>query len=113
MGRAAAIPPTLAFVRWAAQNGATVFFITGRPELYRAATERNLRQVGYSDFTALYMPSGRMGAQTTAAFKSAIRAEIIARGYVIVANIGDQESDLAGGNAMRNFLLPNPLYKIP
>ena len=34
-------------------------------------------------------------------------------GYTIVANIGDQPSDLDGGFAERTFLLPNPFYRIP
>ena len=34
-------------------------------------------------------------------------------GYTIVANMGDQPSDLAGGHAERAFLLPNPFYRIP
>lgn len=38
------------------------------------------------------------------------RAAIEAQGYTIVANVGDQESDLAGGRAERAFKLPNPFY---
>ncbi|WP_264815995.1 hypothetical protein [Acidomonas methanolica] len=30
-----------------------------------------------------------------------------------MANIGDQPSDLAGGHAVRGFLLPNPFYRVP
>jgi len=29
---------------------------------------------------------------------------------MIIANIGDQESDLAGGFAEKTFKLPNPFY---
>jgi hypothetical protein len=31
---------------------------------------------------------------------------------VIIANLGDQFSDLAGGYAERTFKLPNPFYSI-
>ena len=31
----------------------------------------------------------------------------------IVANIGDQPSDLAGGHSQQTFLLPDPFYRIP
>ena len=33
-------------------------------------------------------------------------------GYRIIANVGDQESDLTGGGADRSFKLPNPFYFI-
>jgi hypothetical protein len=35
------------------------------------------------------------------------------RRATIVANMGDQPSDLEGGFAERTFLLPNPFYRIP
>ena len=50
---------------------------------------------------------------TTIAYKSRERARIERRGYTIVANVGDQDSDLAGGHAERAFKLPNPFYFIP
>ena len=90
-----------------------VFFITGRPESQRAATEQNLRDVGYNGFAALHMvPDGARYA-SAALFKAPVRAAIEADGYNIVANMGDQPSDLADGHAERNFLLPNPFYRIP
>ena len=33
-------------------------------------------------------------------------------GYLIILNVGDQESDLTGGFADRTFKLPNPFYFI-
>jgi hypothetical protein len=42
-----------------------------------------------------------------------VRREIIAQGFQIIANLGDQASDLAGGCAERGFKLPNPFYFIP
>jgi hypothetical protein len=50
---------------------------------------------------------------SAAAFKAPVRAAIEADGYTIIANMGDQPSDLAGGHAERTFLLPNPFYRIP
>jgi HAD superfamily, subfamily IIIB (Acid phosphatase) len=46
-------------------------------------------------------------------FKSGERARIEANGYTIIANIGDQDSDLAGGHALHTCKLPNPAYYIP
>ena len=34
-------------------------------------------------------------------------------GFTILVNVGDQDSDLAGGHAVRPFKLPNPMYYIP
>ena len=49
-------------------------------------------------------------SRTTVDRKSSARAAIEARGYVIIANIGDQHSDLRGGHAERTFKLQNPFY---
>jgi acid phosphatase len=50
---------------------------------------------------------------SAADFKTPQRAAIQGRGYTIIANIGDQPSDLDGGFAERTYLLPNPFYRIP
>jgi predicted secreted acid phosphatase len=107
-----AIAPTLEAHRKAAASKAAIFFITGRPEEQRAATEKNLREAGYKTFEKLYMvpPGAKFGS--AADYKTPIRAEIEAAGYTIIANIGDQPSDLLGGHAERIFLLPNPFYRV-
>jgi hypothetical protein len=46
-------------------------------------------------------------------YKSATRAHIESLGYDIVANFGDQYSDLKGGHADRAVKLPNPNYFLP
>jgi predicted secreted acid phosphatase len=50
---------------------------------------------------------------TTIHYKSATRAYVESLGYHIVANFGDQWSDLIGGHADRKFKLPNPNYYLP
>jgi hypothetical protein len=52
-------------------------------------------------------------ACTTVHYKSATRAHIESLGYDIVANFGDQFSDLEGGFSDRTFKLPNPNYFLP
>ncbi len=49
-------------------------------------------------------------ACTTIHYKSATRAHIESLGYEIVADFGDQFSDLTGGFADPTFKLPNPNY---
>ena len=58
------------------------------------------------------VPPGAKFASATD-FKTPVRAAIETDGYTIIANIGDQPSDLLGGFAERIFLLPNPFYRVP
>ncbi|MEA1674167.1 HAD family acid phosphatase [Nitrospirillum sp. BR 11163] len=112
MGRATVIAPTLEVYRQARASGVAVFFITGRPEAEREATARNLAAAGYEGWAGLVLRTP--GAQGGAAhYKAAERARIEAQGYTIIANMGDQDSDLAGGHAERTFKLANPFYFIP
>ncbi len=91
------------------RRGVEVVFITGRPESARAGTERNLRAIDCADYALLICkPTGQKG--TSAAFKTAARQKLTEEGHTIIANIGDQESDLVGGFAERAFKLPNPFY---
>ena len=93
-----------------------VFFITGRPQIgqVKEATEKNLEQAGYHDWDGLYLRDPNTLSQPVADYKTAARADIDGRlGYTIIANIGDQESDLACGHAERRFKVPNPFYFIP
>ena len=89
-----------------------MFFITGRPDdipMVRSQTVANLHSAGYQHWTALKM---KPSSDQTVPFKSGERAKIQQQGYRIIANVGDQESDLSGGHADRAFKLPNPYYFI-
>lgn len=113
-GRAAAIPATLKLYKAARAAGVAVFFITGRKEAERAATEANLRAAGYDGWAGVVLrPDGSHSAFSAASFKAGKRARIVMQGYQILATVGDQPSDLAGGYAEKAFLLPNPFYRIP
>ena len=91
----------------------TVFFISGRPESERAATERNLGAAGYGGYEQVFFtPDGAQFASLVE-FKAPTRKKIAAMGYTIIANMGDQMSDLDGGFAEKTFKLPNPFYYIP
>jgi predicted secreted acid phosphatase len=107
------IQPTLDIYNAAKDHGAAIFFITGRDETQRAATERNLQAVGYTGYTGLLMPAPGAQYVSAADFKAPQRALIEQQGYTIIANIGDQPSDLAGGHSEQTFLLPDPFYRIP
>jgi len=112
-GQDAALDPTLDVFRTARSLGVTVFFISGRPESQRFATEHNLKAVGYEGYAhAYFTPDGARYA-TLVEFKAPTRQQIAAMGYTIIANMGDQLSDLDGGFSERTYKLPNPFYYIP
>ena len=113
-GHAPVLPATLALYNAARQANVAVFFVTGRRDTprRRSGAENNLREAGYRDWTGLALrPVNSEGP--VGAFKASQRAAIEAQGYTIIANIGDQQSDLDGGHAERGFKLPNPFYFIP
>jgi hypothetical protein len=59
--------------------------------------------------TAISLNPGGVG---TIEYKSGERGAIERDGYRIIANVGDQASDVADGHADRAFKLPNPFYFI-
>lgn len=69
-------------------------------------TERNLKAVGYP-VSGLYVRDLPALFGEVSAYKTAKRAEIEARGYTIIANIGNNQSDLVGGHAERTVKLPD------
>jgi hypothetical protein len=125
----------------AAKLGYAVFFLTGRGSAQEPATLGNLTSDGvgvdagfqapttlkngedglftkpavaaYPDYLRAACASDPNGSCTTIHYKSATRAHIESLGYDIVANFGDQFSDLKGGFADRTFKLPNPNYFLP
>jgi len=107
------IQPTMDIFTTAKDRGVAIFFITGRGENQRTATERNLQAVGYTGYTQLIMEPHGAHYVSAADFKAPQRAQIEQRGYTIIANIGDQPSDLDGGYSERTYLLPDPFYRIP
>jgi hypothetical protein len=127
--RAPAIEPTLHLYKLARCidepspcKPVDVFFVTGRyeskdPYKNKTPTEwtlENLKNAKYEGVAPdhLYMrPADSSGP--VANFKTAARIKIEERGFTIIANVGDQQSDLAGGHAERRFKVPNPFYFIP
>ncbi len=90
-----------------------VFFITGRPEGIRDGTLRDLRDSGYTGRYTLVMRPNDYDRPSAVPYKSGARRRIERRGFTILANVGDQRSDLSGGYAERRYLIPNPMYRTP
>jgi hypothetical protein len=79
--------------------------VTARPELLGWHSEANLRGVGYP-FDGIYLRPW-FDTRTDQALKTAARVDIERRGFTIVASVGNNTSDLAGGHAERTFKLPD------
>jgi acid phosphatase len=108
--KAPAIPGTLRIFNEAKRLGVSVFFLTGRGEAERVATEQNLRAQGFDGWQELIL---RKPGQSPLAvvFKSAERAGVVAKGYKIILNVGDQWSDLRGTpEAEYSVKYPDPYY---
>lgn len=112
MHRAEAIGPTLDFFNAARAKSVQVFFITSRPPTQRRATVENLHRAHYRDWGGLYMKGKEFAGKSVQSFKTEMRKRIELH-FTIIANVGDQESDLAGDHAERCFKVPNPFYLIP
>jgi predicted secreted acid phosphatase len=115
-----------ALVRYAEKKGIEVFYNSGLSEAQRTAAVENLKKVGADvNLDAAHMflkdaanpPAYLSGCATpgawkctTVEYKSGTRKHIESLGYDIVANFGDQYSDLEGGYADKKYKLPNPTY---
>jgi predicted secreted acid phosphatase len=107
------IEPTLRLARRLALEHVAVFYITGRREPERAITRNELIAAGYPAPVALYLRPASDTATSVVPYKSRTRAAIEQAGYDILANVGDQWSDLRGGYADQLYKLPNPMYYLP
>ena len=120
---ASPIRPTLELFEYVKSQDVAVFFISLRSESYRTLTEQLLEKVGYRGWQELKLqphlnpeaPSGSDSSRQESdagGYKSGERRKIMEAGYLIIANIGDQQSDLSGGYAEEHFKLPNPFYSV-
>jgi acid phosphatase len=107
-----AIVPVLELYNFLKGKGVKMFFLTGRKESQRSATSKNLDDAGYSGWEELIMRPDD-NTEPARVYKPARRQAIVAQGYAIILNIGDQASDLAGCCTEHSFKLPNPFYLIP
>jgi hypothetical protein len=136
-----AVPGMVELARAAEREGYAIIFLTGRGAAQEPATLGNLTADGigvdagypkpttlsdgedglftkpavadYPDYLKAACAADPNGACTTVHYKTATRAHIESLGYHIVANFGDQYSDLIGGSSDRAVKLPNPTYYLP
>jgi predicted secreted acid phosphatase len=101
-----AVKASLALARYAHERGVAVFFVTARPGIIASETKWNLKSVGYP-VDGLYVRDLPDLFDEVSAYKTGKRAQIESLGYTIVANVGNNTSDLVGGHAERTFKLPD------
>ncbi|MCX5179918.1 HAD family acid phosphatase [Streptomyces virginiae] len=101
-----AISKVRALTQYAHARGVAIFFVTARPGIIQSLTEHNLKAVGYP-VSGLYVRDLPDLFDEVSAYKTGKRAEIEARGYTIIANIGNSPTDLVGGHAERTVKLPD------
>ena len=135
-----AVPGMVAMVNQAKSLGYAIIYLTGRPDSQEAATVGNLVKDGFpappplpeategggsdglftkpavsaypSYLTYCRVPTSTSSCNTDE-YKTSTRQYIESLGYDIVANFGDQWSDLNGGFADQTFKVPNPRYYLP
>lgn len=126
-----AVPGMPALAKAVAAAGCTIVGITGRPGDQQADTIANLTKDGYVDaagqplFTTAnyytkaavapsYLDCGDDAKCSTIEYKGGTREYLeTQKSLDIVANFGDQFSDLHGGYADKTYKVPNPTYYLP
>ncbi|WP_409470479.1 HAD family acid phosphatase [Streptomyces sp. HC307] len=98
--------PVLEVAEYAQEHGVDLFFVTARPGIIYAPTEYNLEKVGY-EVDGLYVRGFLDLFKDVAAYKTAQRVDIESKGYTIIANIGNNTTDLSGGHAEKTYKLPD------
>ncbi|GGO54671.1 hypothetical protein GCM10012287_44160 [Streptomyces daqingensis] len=100
------VEQTLALARYADSRGVAVYFVTARPGIIYSLTEHNLKEAGFP-IAGLYVRDLPDIFDEVSKYKTAKRAEIEAKGFTIIANIGNTPTDMAGGHAEKTFKLPD------
>ncbi|MEV0905745.1 HAD family acid phosphatase [Streptomyces hokutonensis] len=102
-----ATAPVLALAKDAHAKGVSVFFVSARTNLIDVATKYNLTNVGYTVDGLYTRTLIDIASESVADFKTSQRKAIEANGYDIIANIGNNTTDLTGGYADTTYKLPD------
>jgi len=98
--------PVLEVAKYAQEHGVAIFFVTARPDIIKPVTQYNLTYVGYK-VDGLYVRNLFDLFKNVADYKTAQRVAIEAKGYTIIANVGNSATDLSGGHAEKTYKLPD------
>jgi 5'-nucleotidase (lipoprotein e(P4) family) len=114
--QAPALPGAVDFVQFLEAHQVPYYFISGRREKWRTATEANLAALGMKGYRALLLkPNDYPKDKSPKAFKAGQRCGIEQQtGQPVFLLMGDQVSDLTGECAGQvQIKLPNRLYELP
>lgn len=123
MARAKALPGAVGFLKYAAERGCAVFYISNRNEEEKAATIQNLKNEGFPSVDDAHVLVMEGTSDKTA------RRAVVSRNHYVALLCGDQLTDLdqsfkdrsvgdgkphvdALADTLANYfiLLPNPMY---
>ncbi|MEY9947643.1 HAD family acid phosphatase [Kitasatospora sp. GAS1066B] len=100
------IAPVVQLAQYAHAHGVALIFVTARLDFIDPITRHSLSEAGYTvdelrgrDFGDLFEPVQQ--------FKTNQRIQVEDEGYTIIANIGNNWTDLNGGHAEQTFKLPD------
>lgn len=97
------VGPVLRYALLAQRLGVKVFFNTGRRTTFRGRAKRQLSAAGFTvDRLCLRVPGEEISHS-----KPRCRASFVDAGFTLVANIGNNATDFAGGGYERAYRLPN------
>ena len=111
-GKAFAIQPVKELYDYLVSLNYHIIFLTGSAGELHDATLSNLKKVGYTEFDTLICRDTWQENMTAAEYKSGWRKELVERGYIIEGNVGDQWSDMSGGNSGYFVRITNYIYYI-
>ncbi|MDH6134166.1 putative secreted acid phosphatase [Kitasatospora sp. MAA4] len=100
------IAPVVRLAQYAHSRGVAIIFVTARVDFIDPITRHSLSEAGYTvdelrgrDFSDLFEPVQQ--------FKTNERIMVENEGYTIIANVGNNWTDLDGGHAEQTFKLPD------
>ncbi|MCL2542868.1 MAG: hypothetical protein FWE71_10490 [Nocardioidaceae bacterium] len=99
-----AVGPVLRFAKRAHAEGVAVFFNTGRNGAKLRMARGQLTRAGFPVDRVCGLRSATVSLVQS---KKRCRKRFVARGYTIIANVGNSATDFAGGNYQRAFRLPS------
>jgi acid phosphatase len=110
--KAPAIPEVKRFYDFVNSKKIKVVFLSSRMSSQYDVTYRNLKHAGYVEFDTLILKGNSDSNLSSFEFKSRQRELLTQKGYDIIADIGDQITDLEGKFHGLQIKLPNYLYII-
>lgn len=109
---APAVPEVKRLYDYLVKRNVRIIFITGRKNDQYKPTFENLNRAGYTKFDTLITRMPDEFNLSASDYKSRKRVELTHKGYKIIGDVGDQESDMTGLYTGIQVKIPNYQYII-